>query len=83
VIEEDGDELEIVRHSFPYGNLAEAGLFFIAYTRTLDIPELMLRRMLGLAGDGLHDRLMDFTRAVTGAHFFAPALRMLRTLGQG
>jgi putative iron-dependent peroxidase len=81
VIEKDGDELEIVRHSFPYGNLAEAGLFFIAYARTLDIPELMLRRMLGLAGDGLHDRLMEFTHAVTGAHFFAPPLRMLKSLG--
>ncbi len=47
VIEEKGGELEIVRHSFPYGTLSEAGLFFIAYTKTLDIPERMLRRMKG------------------------------------
>jgi putative iron-dependent peroxidase len=83
VIEEDGEELEIMRHSFPYGNLNEAGLFFIAYTRTLDIPERMLRRMYGLAGDGLHDRLMEFTRAVSGAHFFAPSLRVLKALAKG
>jgi putative iron-dependent peroxidase len=81
VIEEDGEELEIVRHSFPYGTISECGLFFIAYTRDLSIPEKMLRRMLGAAGDGRHDRLMEFTRAVSGATFFAPSLRLLRSLG--
>ena len=80
VIEEDGRELEIVRHSFPYGTTSESGLFFIAYTRDLAIPQRMLARMLGTAGDGLHDRLMEFSRAVRGAHFFAPSLRTLRLL---
>jgi putative iron-dependent peroxidase len=81
VIEEDGKELEIVRHSFPYGTTSESGLFFIAYTKDLAIPEKMLRRMLGVSGDGLHDRLLEFTRAVSGATFFAPSLRLLRSLG--
>ncbi len=80
VIEEDGAELEIVRHSFPYGSTSDSGLFFIAYTTDLTIPEKMLRRMLGVAGDGLHDRLMEFSRAVSGANFFAPSLRTLRSL---
>lgn len=80
VIEEAGEELEIVRHSFPYGTSAERGLFFIAYTRDLAIPEAMLRHMVGTTGDGLHDRLMEFTRAVSGATFFAPSLRALRAL---
>jgi putative iron-dependent peroxidase len=80
VIEEDGEELEIVRHSFPYGTTSEHGLFFIAYTRDLAIPERMLARMYGTAGDGVHDRLMEFTRAVSGANFFAPSLRVLRSL---
>ena len=80
VIEENGEELEIVRHSFPYGTLNEHGLFFIAYTRNLDIPEQMLCRMLGATGDGHHDRLMDFTQAVSGAHFFAPSLELLTQL---
>lgn len=64
VIEEQGEELEIVRHSFPYGTVSEAGLFFIAYTKDLSIPEKMLSRMLGTAGDGMHDHLMDHTRGV-------------------
>ena len=83
-IEEDGKELKIVRHSFPYGTVSEAGLFFIAYCRTLDIPQRMLERMIGAGGDSLHDHLMDFTRAISGATFFAPSLRMLSLLtGRG
>jgi putative iron-dependent peroxidase len=80
VIEEDGEELEILRHSFPYGTTSERGLFFIAYTRDLAIPRKMLTRMLGASGDGLHDRLMEFTRAVSGAHFFAPSRRTIEAL---
>lgn len=82
VIEENGEELEIVRHSFPYGTTSEAGLFFIAYTKDLDITDKMLRRMMGAGGDGLHDHLMDYTRAVSGAHFFAPSLEILQALGK-
>lgn len=82
VIVEDGEELEIVRHSFPYGTTSESGLFFIAYTGNLAIPEKMLRRMLGVSGDGTHDRLMEFTRAVSGATFFAPSLAGLRKLAR-
>ena len=81
VIEQDGEELQILRHSFPYGTSSEHGLFFIAYARTLDIPELMLARMIGTTGDGLFDRLLDFSQAVTGANFFAPSLRTLKQLG--
>ncbi len=80
VIEAGGEELEIVRHSFPYGTVSEAGLFFIAYTNDLGIPEKMLSRMMGAAGDGRHDHLMDFTHAVSGATFFAPSLKVLRSL---
>jgi len=43
VIEEDGSELEIVRHSMPYGTASgDKGLFFLAYSRRLDIYEKML-----------------------------------------
>jgi putative iron-dependent peroxidase len=83
VIEEGGEELQILRHSFPYGTLREAGLYFMAYTRDLAIPERMLRRMLGAAGDGVHDHLMDFTRAVSGATFFAPSVELLAKLAGG
>jgi putative iron-dependent peroxidase len=64
-----------VRHSFPYGTVSEAGLFFIAYTRDLQIPGLMLSRMIGTSGDGVHDRLMEFSRAMSGGDFLRPLAR--------
>ena len=81
VIEEDGEELEIVRHSMPYGEVAgEAGLFFLAYSKERRIFDRMLERMFGAAGDGLHDHLMDYTEPRSGAYFFAPSLEMLQSL---
>jgi putative iron-dependent peroxidase len=80
VIEEDGQELEILRHSVPYGTTSEHGLFFIAYTKDLGIPTRMLERMIGTTGDRRHDHLMKYSRAVSGANFFAPSLEMLRGL---
>ncbi len=81
VIEEEGEELEIVRHSMPYGHACgESGLFFLAYSRDLTIYDKMLQRMFGLSGDGLHDRLMEFTEPVSGAYFFAPSLEQLAAL---
>ncbi|MBI3089589.1 MAG: Dyp-type peroxidase [Candidatus Tectomicrobia bacterium] len=82
VIEEEGEELEIVRHSFPYGTTSEAGLFFIAYAKTLSTFDKMLARMFGASGDGRHDHLMDFTRALSGAYFFAPSEAGLSSLDQ-
>ena len=79
-IEDSGVELKIVRHNFPYGTVSEAGVFFIAYTKNLAIPERMLRRIYGNDGDGIHDRLMDFTTAVSGTNFFVPSLEVLHSL---
>jgi len=36
---------------------------------------------MGTSGDGLHDHLMDYTRAVSGATFFAPSLDVRTSLG--
>jgi putative iron-dependent peroxidase len=80
VIEEDGEELQIVRHGLPYGNSREAGLFFLAYTRSTHIIDKMLARMFGTTDDGLSDRLLHFTTPVSGAYFFAPAQELLETL---
>jgi putative iron-dependent peroxidase len=38
----------------------------------------MLARMFGADGEGLHDRLVDFSRPVSGAYYFAPPLNDLR-----
>ena len=81
VIEEQGEELEILRHSMPYGTVSrEAGLFFLAYSKDISIFDKMLARMFGVSGDGLHDHLMDYTRPVSGAYFYAPPADILVSL---
>jgi putative iron-dependent peroxidase len=40
----------------------------------------MLGRMFGTAGDGIHDRLVDFSRPVSGAYYFAPPLDLLAAM---
>jgi putative iron-dependent peroxidase len=74
VIEEDGEELEIYRRSVPYGTVLEHGLYFVAFSADPSRFTKMLARMFGTSGDGLHDRLTDFTHPVSGSFYFAPAL---------
>lgn len=82
VVEDDeGEEMEILRHSLPYGDgKGEQGLFFVAYTKNLSIIDAMLKRMFGTAGDGIHDRLLHFTTAVDGAYYFAPSDALLEQI---
>ena len=82
VIERDGAELQILRQSYPWGTVHEAGLYFAAYTKSLDVFDSMLARMMGATADGLHDRLMEFSRAVTGATFFVPSTETISSLKQ-
>ncbi|AOA57092.1 Dyp-type peroxidase [Acinetobacter larvae] len=79
VIEDDaGEELEILRHSLPYGEgHGEQGLFFVAYTRDLNIIDRMLGNMFGHTADGINDHLMRFTTPVDGAYFFVPSQQLL------
>ena len=77
VIEEHGEELEIFRRSVPFGGVAEHGLYFIAFTNEPSRTDKMLARMYGTSGDGITDRLLDFTTAVTGSYFFVPSLEDL------
>lgn len=82
VVEDDkGDEMEILRHSLPYGDgQGEQGLFFIAYTKDLNIIDSMLQRMFGTAGDHIHDRLLHFVTALDGAYYFAPSEELLEEI---
>ncbi|ELQ2338046.1 Dyp-type peroxidase [Vibrio vulnificus] len=79
-IKEEGKGLKIVRHSLPYGSVTGAhGLLFIAYCHTLHNFKAMLESMYGVT-DGKTDQLLRFTKAVTGAYFFAPPKEMLASI---
>ncbi|MEZ5340679.1 MAG: Dyp-type peroxidase [Acidimicrobiales bacterium] len=76
--DEDGQELEIYRRSFPYGTSGEAGLQFLAFTADPTIIDGMLDRMFGI--DGPSDRLIDFSRAVNGSFTFVPSAEAIEAL---
>jgi putative iron-dependent peroxidase len=77
VIEEDGEELEIYRRSAPFGTVGERGLNFVAFGADPTRFTKMLERMFGVSGDGLHDRLTDFSTPDGGAIYYAPSLNCL------
>ena len=79
-LKEDGESLEILRHSMPYGDSQEHGLFFIAYARTARHFDLMLKEMIHADEQGHYDHLMNYTQAVTGNAFFAPSRDFLESL---
>jgi putative iron-dependent peroxidase len=81
---ENGVEVKIRRHNMPFGNVSDeqAGTYFIGYARSPDPIEKMLERMVVGDPPGNYDRLLDFTRPVTGTLFFAPSTRFLADLGQ-
>src|SRR5215468_5740311 len=76
----DGVELKILRQNRAWGTTRESGTYFIAYARDLSVTETMLERMFIADADGIYDHLLDFTHAVTGANFFAPAVDVLESL---
>ncbi|ATO19279.1 peroxidase [Acinetobacter sp. LoGeW2-3] len=80
----EGEEMEILRHSLPYGDgRGDQGLFFIAYTKDLNIIDAMLERMFGTSGDGIHDRLLHFVTPMDGAYYFAPSEELLEEVLEG
>ena len=84
VEDEEGEEMEILRHSLPYGDgRGDQGLFFIAYTKDLTIIDAMLERMFGTSGDSIHDRLLHFVTPLDGAYYFAPSEELLEEVLKG
>ncbi len=75
VIEENGKEIKIVRANMPFGEVGkgEFGTYFIGYSRSPRTIEQMLTNMFVGRPPGNYDRLLDFSRAVTGNLFFVPS----------
>jgi putative iron-dependent peroxidase len=78
-IEENGKEIKILRDNMPFGRptQGEFGTYFIGYSRSPSTIELMLQNMFVGRPPGNYDRLLDFSRAVTGNLFFVPAATFL------
>ncbi|MBR0870352.1 Dyp-type peroxidase [Bradyrhizobium tropiciagri] len=78
-IVENGEELDIVRDNMPFGNISkgEFGTYFIGYAKSPQRIEQMLQNMFVGKPPGNYDRLLDFSRAVTGTLFFVPSATFL------
>ncbi|MCF3132914.1 Dyp-type peroxidase [Streptomyces olivochromogenes] len=82
ITDEDGSERKIVRENMAFGSIGdgEFGTFFIGYARTPDVIEQMLRNMFLGDGQASHDRILDFSVAMTGCLFHVPTLTFLDDL---
>src|ERR1700733_8518542 len=81
-IVENGKEIKILRDNMPFGRPghAEFGTYFIGYSRSPRTIEQMLENMFIGRPPGNYDRLLDFSRAVTGNLFFVPSATFLENV---
>ncbi|MDF0528591.1 Dyp-type peroxidase [Tsukamurella sp. 8F] len=81
VTDADGEH-DILRDNMPFATpgKGEYGTFFIGYSRHLWVMQEMLQRMFVGAPPPLHDRILDYSTAVTGCTFFVPSLPFLAGL---
>jgi putative iron-dependent peroxidase len=78
-IVEGGKEIKILRDNMPFGRVTqgEFGTYFIGYSRSPRTIEQMLENMFIGRPPGNYDRLLDFSRVVTGNLFFVPSATFL------
>ena len=79
IVDADGNQRQIVRDNMPFGTIgiAEFGTYFIGYAADPDVIEQMLHNMFIGVPPGNHDRILDFSTAVTGGLFFVPTVDFL------
>ena len=82
ITDEDGRELEILRDNMPFGTVGkgEFGTYFIGYACEPGRIERMLDNMFIGLPPGNYDRILDFSRAVTGSLFFVPSPAFLESV---
>jgi len=69
--EDFSPEAFVLRRSMPWTCGNDAGLVFVAFGRSFDSFEALLRRMVG-EDDGINDALFQFTRPISGSYFWCP-----------
>ena len=81
----DGVGMKIYRRSAPYmasqltatshgrNKKSDNGLYFLAFACEMQRFTVQLERMLGLAEDGISDKLMQYSKPKTGCYWFMPS----------
>ena len=83
-LDENGVEVKILRDNMPFGRPGsrEFGTYFIGYARSPQPIEQMMENMFVGRPPGNYDRLLDFSRAVTGGLFFVPSQSLFEALAE-
>ena len=68
---------KILRRNMPYGTVTDHGTMFVGFSADQTRLSKMLESMAGLIG-GQRDALTYYSRPVTGAYYFIPAIESLR-----
>jgi porphyrinogen peroxidase len=78
----DGTERQILRANMPFGEVGRGafGTYYAGYAATPSVTEQMLVNMFIGDPPGNHDRILDFSTAVTGCLFFVPSADFLDDL---
>ena len=79
IVNDEGEQQQIMRFNMPFGRVGseEFGTFYAAYCHTPAVIEQMLENMFLGKPPGTHDRILDFSTAVSGGLFFVPSLALL------
>ncbi len=79
IVDDDGRQRQVLRYNMPFGHVGEEefGTYFIGYARSPDVLEQMLENMFIGRPPGNYDRILDFSRAVSGCLFFVPTVEFL------
>jgi putative iron-dependent peroxidase len=79
IVDDQGEQRQIMRFNMPFGRVGarEFGTYFIGYASSPDVIEQMLTNMFIGKPAGNHDRILDFSRAVTGSLYYVPTADFL------
>lgn len=79
IVDADGTQRQIVRDNMPFGTIGagEYGTYYVAYAANPGVIEQMLDNMFIGKPPGNHDRILDFSTAVTGCLFYVPTADFL------
>ncbi len=76
----NGKAAKVYRRSTPFGNSQEKGLYFVSFAKEQARHQIQLDRMFGMVGDGIYDRILDFSQAKSSSYWFAPSQTALKEL---
>jgi len=77
-----GKKKEMLRHSMPYGDSTNHGLFFLGYGADTQRFDEMLENMLKASAMNPHLDMIKYIKCVTGQYYYAPSVNELNNMAK-